>query len=137
MPTAVSGTGTVRTTTANQPTVISLALKLKPKLARSNNWTTIRRNHLKQQPTCQACNTKTKLIVHHIIPVHIDKDKELDPSNLITLCENPNSGYCHFIFGHLAINWWKWDPNVTENVTHHLGAVLNAVDNQDARGKAT
>ena len=106
-----------------------------PKIERAKSWTTIRRQHIKQQPTCQACGTGRLLTAHHIIPVHVDPSKELDPNNLITLCENTNTGFCHFIFGHLAINWFKWDPNVISNVGHHHLAVEFAWDSQDVKGK--
>jgi len=41
--------------------------------------------------------------VHHILPFHIHPEKELDPSNLITLCEKKDNGVnCHLLFGHLG-----------------------------------
>lgn len=107
----------------------------KPKLARSRSWTTVRKQHLEKQPTCQACGSKTKLEVHHIIPVHIDPSKELDYENLITLCENPATGFCHYIFGHLSLSWWKYDPDVITNVYEHKRAITEANNKQDARGK--
>ena len=41
--------------------------------------------------------------VHHKMPFHLDKSKELDMANLITLCEaNKNGVNCHLLFGHLG-----------------------------------
>lgn len=42
--------------------------------------------------TCQGCGIKDEevLVVDHIIPVSVDSSKELELSNLITLCAN-----CH------------------------------------------
>lgn len=100
------------------------------------SWQTIRKQHLKEQPACQACGATTKLEVHHIVPVHIDPGGELNPQNLITLCENPNTGFCHYIFGHLAISWFKWDPYVVNRVTSHLAAIQFAMTHEDANGKA-
>jgi 5-methylcytosine-specific restriction endonuclease McrA len=77
---------------------------------RSPRWSTVRKEHLSQNSECAACGSTKDLEVHHIIPVHIDQDKELDPSNLITLC----SKQCHFIFGHL-MNYKSWNKDVIED----------------------
>jgi hypothetical protein len=102
---------------------------------RSKDWPKVRKEHLRLQPTCQACNSKTKLEVHHIVPVHIDPTKELVPGNMLTLCENPKTGFCHFIFGHLAISWFKWDPEVIYNAKIHNVAVTYAQTQEDVKGK--
>lgn len=75
---------------------------------RSPKWNKVRAQHLKEQSVCQVCGTIEELNVHHIIPFHIDQSKELDPSNLITLCEYNK---CHFVFGHL-FNWSSYNSNV-------------------------
>lgn len=38
---------------------------------------------------------------------------ELDPNNLVTLCENPTFN-CHLFFGHLK-RWDKHNPRVVED----------------------
>lgn len=76
---------------------------------RSPEWKNVRKLHLDREPTCQACGRKKDLEVHHIVPVHIDKVLELEPSNLITLCEK-----CHLIFGHLY-DFKSWNDNVIED----------------------
>lgn len=63
---------------------------------RSGKWRALRAEHLRQNPACAACGRTVKVIVHHVIPVSFDPDKELDPANLLTLCETP----CHLVFGH-------------------------------------
>lgn len=78
---------------------------------RSKLWPAVRKNWLKKQPLCQVCSRTTKLEVHHIIPFHIQPELELDPTNFITLCEN-ESACCHYIVGHCALSWLKYDPNV-------------------------
>jgi 5-methylcytosine-specific restriction endonuclease McrA len=75
---------------------------------RSPQWTKVRDAHIKIDPICNVCGTKEDLNVHHIIPFHVDKSKELEPTNLITLC---NHNGCHFTFGHL-FNWSSSNPNV-------------------------
>lgn len=70
---------------------------------RSSKWPAVRKAHLAKFPTCAACGTKEKLEVHHIWPVSWPggENSELDPSNLITLCEAPGRN-CHLNVGHLG-----------------------------------
>ena len=82
---------------------------------RSPKWRKVRAEHIEKNPTCAACGRKDGLEVHHIVPYHIDPDKELDPDNLITLCGK----YCHFIFGHL-MDWKSWNENVVRDSTLYL-----------------
>lgn len=77
---------------------------------RSKYWPKVRKKHLEKQPHCMACGSTTNLEVHHIVPVHVDPNKELDEDNLITLCDK----YCHFIFGHL-MNYKSWNPEVQQD----------------------
>lgn len=89
----------------------------KPEFAtipRSPKWPAVRRKWLKLNPVCEVCNRKTKLEVHHIIPFHLKPELELDENNFITLCENP-AAFCHYIIGHCAISWLKYDPYVVHN----------------------
>ena len=65
--------------------------------ARSSKWRGVRNEHLKKNPACAACGRTENLAVHHIIPVSFDPTKELDPNNLLTLCQS----HCHIVFGHL------------------------------------
>lgn len=85
---------------------------------RSPRWTNVRKEHLKNNPSCAACGRTSKLEVHHIQPVHIAPEKELDPSNLITLCDSP----CHLIFGHL-MNYKSWNNNVINDCLVYLNKV--------------
>lgn len=77
---------------------------------RSSSWPKVRSEHLKKQPCCQCCGSCIKPEVHHIIPVSIDPAKELDPNNLITLCDK----YCHFIFGHL-MDWKSYNIDIVKD----------------------
>lgn len=104
-------------------------------IRRSDTWPTIRLSHLQQQPECQACGSRNGLEVHHIIPIHVDKSKELTPTNLITLCENPATGFCHYIFGHLALSWFHYDADVIQHVSHHRTAIEVANETQNSHGK--
>jgi 5-methylcytosine-specific restriction endonuclease McrA len=87
---------------------------------RSSKWTTVRKQHLKDNPNCAACGRNKKLEVHHIEPVHVNPDRELDPSNLITLCDNP----CHLTFGHL-LDYRSWNKDVLDDCVVYLNRVKN------------
>ena len=87
---------------------------------RSTHWPTVRKNFLKLNPSCAACGDTAKLEVHHKMPFHLDPSLELDPNNLITLCESDSYGIiCHLYIGHLG-NYKKFNPNVTEDAASVL-----------------
>ena len=70
---------------------------------RSSRWASVRKAHLKNYPNCALCGGIKRLEVHHIKPFHLHPELELDPDNLITLCEDKGDGvYCHLFFGHLG-----------------------------------
>lgn len=77
---------------------------------RSSKWNSLRKQHLIKQPSCQACGSSKKLQVHHIDPVQNNPEKELDPTNLVTLCSS-----CHFVFGHL-MDYKSWNINVIDDI---------------------
>jgi 5-methylcytosine-specific restriction endonuclease McrA len=87
---------------------------------RSPKWSSVRKKHLETNPKCAACGRTTKLEVHHIEPVHWKPEKELDPENLITLCDNP----CHLVFGHL-MNYKSWNKDVVQDCSVYLNKVKN------------
>ena len=76
---------------------------------RSPQWSEIRKNHLKSQPECQACGRNKDIEVHHIEPFHVNPLRELDPTNLITLCKS-----CHLTFGHL-MDYKSWNKDVVSD----------------------
>jgi 5-methylcytosine-specific restriction protein A len=84
---------------------------------RSPQWRTVRKDHLKEQPECQACGRDEDLEVHHIVPVHIAEELELDRGNLITLCSK-----CHLVFGHLY-NYKSWNEYVVKDAASFLRKV--------------
>ena len=55
---------------------------------RSNQWPTARKAHLELYPACAVCGGSVDIQVHHIRPFHLHPDLELDPGNLVTLCES-------------------------------------------------
>ena len=85
---------------------------------RDPGWPSVRRAHLKREPTCQACGISEYLEVHHITPFHVDSTKELSDENLITLCEAPDRN-CHFNIGHLK-NWKSYNATVRADAAAEL-----------------
>jgi len=82
---------------------------------RSSKWPTVRKHHLIANPTCAVCGGTEVLEVHHIEPFHLNPELELDPTNLITLCESKKNGVtCHLFFGHCG-NYKSFNKNVEED----------------------
>lgn len=79
---------------------------------RSSKWRAIRTLHLIRNPECALCQGIDKLNVHHIKPFHLYPELELEPSNLVTLCESKKHGAnCHLLFGHLG-NFSSYNTDV-------------------------
>jgi 5-methylcytosine-specific restriction protein A len=88
--------------------------------SRSSRWPKVREKHLSQNPHCAACGRRLNLEVHHIEPVHLNPERELDGSNLITLCSNN----CHLLFGHL-MDYKSWNINVKNDCSVYLNKIKN------------
>ncbi len=86
----------------------------KPPHQRSPHWPNLRRQHLARQPMCQVCGAVANLEVHHLRPVHLAPELELDQDNLLTLCEGPGVN-CHLLFGHCN-DWRAYNPNCLADV---------------------
>ena len=87
---------------------------------RSKEWRSVRKTHLVKQPRCAICGLKEiyQLEVHHILPFCWFPELELQPNNLITLCEIGIDG-CHFDFGH-PLGTQSYNPQVVQHA-----AILN------------
>lgn len=82
--------------------------------SRSPEWRKLRNQYIKANPDCELCGKKAEQ-VHHQIPVSVDKSKELDWENLMSVCS-----HCHFYYAHLGSyrsyniivkndsEYWKW-----------------------------
>lgn len=90
---------------------------------RSKEWRKLRCDHLKKYPQCAVCGNSKNVVPHHIVPFHVDPSKELDPSNLITLCEG-NTFNCHLFFGHFR-NWTKHNPSIVEDAAEWNKKIKN------------
>lgn len=90
---------------------------------RSNKWPEARAAHLKIEPLCQVCGTTEKLQAHHLKPFHLHPELELDPKNLITLCEKPGRNH-HILFGHL-MNFKSFNVNCKDDVDQWQEKIKN------------
>lgn len=88
---------------------------------RSGQWPKVRAEHLRKHPECMACGRKEKVEVHHCVPFHLDKSRELDPSNLVTLCDTP----CHLVHGHY-LSWQRYNPEVVHDCQRYRSGLEKA-----------
>ncbi len=84
---------------------------------RSGKWSSVRKAHLELHPVCEVCGGKDKIEVHHKKPFHLHPDLELNPQNLISLCESGKNGInCHLAVGHLG-NFKSFNETVETDAT--------------------
>lgn len=77
---------------------------------RSSQWAALRDKYVQANPRCEACGSIRRLNVHHVAPFHLYPERELDPTNLITLCREH-----HFQLGHHR-DWKFENPNCRNEV---------------------
>ena len=81
-------------------------------VARSDKWPAFKKTFAKTHPQiCTVCGSKVKVELHHIAPFHLNQDKELDPNNVIWLCESEKYLNCHLWYGHLG-SFKSWNVDV-------------------------
>ena len=78
---------------------------------RSPKWRATRKRFLAKNPECAACGARRGLQVHHVEPFHLNPGRELDVTNLITLCEYVGGLECHELLGH-GDHWKCYVPDV-------------------------
>ena len=88
---------------------------------RSPEWPAVEKKHLREEPVCQWCGGAQKLQVHHIMPFHLDPSKELDDTNLITLCELHEVND-HLEKGHLG-DFQRYNPDIRNQCEARKGGV--------------
>jgi len=69
-------------------------------------------------PYCSLCGNKNRavLVCHHVEPVWVNPERELDETNIIVLCEKSEvlPGFsCHLSGGHLG-SFRLWNPRIRE-----------------------
>lgn len=80
---------------------------------RSPKWDKVRDDFIKLNPCCAVCGSTKNLQVHHKKPFHLFPELELDPNNLVTLCEGKKPGLVKRFL--LAAHMVAEDPG-----NHHL-----------------
>ena len=86
-------------------------------LQRSPHWSRVADEHLLREPACVACGYKGRHVqVHHVKPFHLHPDLELDPNNLITLCEARGREH-HLLLGHFD-SWHSYNEHIRADVRH-------------------
>lgn len=88
---------------------------------RASQWPALLAQLIAKQPFCGVCGRPQKdvekaggiLTGHHIQPVHVYPDRELDPDNVFIICESRGLRNCHFGWGHFY-NWSAWNPDIKE-----------------------
>jgi hypothetical protein len=78
-------------------------------LPRSPKWPRVRTEFLRGK-RCECCGRTDNLTAHHIKPFHLFPELELDPPNLIALCEG-GPWNCHFLCGHGGKSWAWYTPD--------------------------
>jgi 5-methylcytosine-specific restriction endonuclease McrA len=85
---------------------------------RSPEWSRVEKEHLQHEPACRVCGYEGRGVqVHHIKPFHLHPNLELDPNNLITLCEIKGRDH-HLLIGHLD-DWESYNPNVRDDTKRY------------------
>ena len=70
-------------------------------VGRSPKWESFKRDYERLHPKeCAICGSTSKCQLHHKLPYHLHLELELDPQNVLWLCEA--SGNHHLWFGHLG-----------------------------------
>jgi 5-methylcytosine-specific restriction protein A len=96
--------------------------------SRSPKWRKVRKDHLAIFPYCSICGGEEKVEVHHIQSFATHPELELDPHNLITLCESKHLGInCHLFVGHLG-NFENINPNVIEDARYLANRLNPLID---------
>lgn len=78
---------------------------------RSSQWGKVRNEHLEHNPKCAICGAIKGVQVHHKKPFHKFPELELEPTNLISLCDEKG---CHLRFGHLY-NFSSYNENIEDD----------------------
>lgn len=102
-------------------------------LKRSDKWPEVERTFRLSHPNCAACDS-TAVQVHHVLPFHFAillgrPDLELDPRNLITLCEaekGKTANDHHLLLGHLD-DFQSYNRNARQYALLYRGRTVAAI----------
>lgn len=103
-----------------QHVVRFIAQAIRSPAPRSSQWPALRRKFLEAHPSCAACGGTSLVEPHHIVPVHKDKTRELDETNLLPLCMGYDR-HCHLLIGHSG-SFVRTNERVVEDAAAALQA---------------
>lgn len=83
---------------------------------RNPRWAKTSRAYLRGK-SCAACGRKTKLVIHHKVPVHVDNTLEMMVSNWLVLCFGATA--CHLGIGHSG-DFKSWNPDAEKMAAEQL-----------------
>jgi 5-methylcytosine-specific restriction enzyme A len=106
------------------PDVVPYSIARTISEGRSTRWPRVRAKHLAAHPACVCCGGRKLLNVHHVRPFHVAPELELDPGNLITLCEGARGLNCHLWVGHCG-HWKAWNVGVLRDAIT-FGGILQS-----------
>lgn len=99
----------VRSLTPPECNINSLELAIE---SRNPQWGSVRDVFIANHPDCCYCGRPAEE-AHHVWPVHLRPEWELDTANLRAVCRE-----CHFIHGHLQ-NWKAFNPLIDSDCERH------------------
>ena len=88
---------------------------------RSSKWRTVRKKFMKGK-TCAVCGATKSLECHHIKDFSTNPELELEPTNLLALCDG--SMRCHRIWGHLG-NWKSINDTIVKDAAWFLSKIIS------------
>ena len=91
---------------------------------RSSEWRRVRDKFVENHPDCVVCGSRKNIQVHHVIPFCVDPSKELEVSNLATMCSR-----CHLLIGHGG-----WFQRYNANFWHTVATMKTVVKNRKSCG---
>lgn len=99
---------------------------------RSPEWPRVEREYREKHPNCEICGRDKHIQVHHKQPFHLHPELELDPDNLISLCEPPGRVFkCHLIFGHVG-NFKLFNPKIATDAPYWKEKIIKAHARREA-----
>lgn len=91
---------------------------------RSPQWSSFKIEFAKTHPKiCAICGTTKGCQLHHKTPFSRDLSRELDPTNLVWLCEQGEHS-CHLIFGHLY-SFFSYNTDLDNTIAEWSGKITN------------
>lgn len=97
---------------------------------RSPRWPAVMKDFLRGK-ACSVCGATKGLTAHHVVPFHVDPTRELDPANLLAVCDHAPNATCHLEVAHLG-DWRRWNPEIREHAATLLAARQAAIRRQKA-----